>query len=245
MLQYIEDPSKDMHKDMAGEIYLLEREDISKEARYSAKNGFVFPVFYGSYYRNTSKSLWDNIAKLHLKTKREEIPLKKHLKEKGIRTLDDFENHLQKVENDFWNRRFKVYKQWKDKWVDNYVKNGFFCSLSGFTYQGIISRNEIINYPVQGVAFHCLLWSFTRLMELIKKKKLKSLIIGQIHDEILFDVVEDELDDIIAISKRVMCDKIKKEWAPWINTHMAIDVEISPIDGRWSELKSEYELRGE
>ncbi len=51
MIKYIKDPASDMHADMAKQIFFIKDFDKKhkslKELRYYAKNGFVFPQFYG------------------------------------------------------------------------------------------------------------------------------------------------------------------------------------------------------
>ena len=38
MIAYLNDPTKDMHRDCASSVYLLPPEEVSKDARYTAKN---------------------------------------------------------------------------------------------------------------------------------------------------------------------------------------------------------------
>src|SRR5690606_20675796 len=46
MIEYINDPTKDMHRDMAAQCYLAPPEQVSKQMRYCGKNMYVFPQFY-------------------------------------------------------------------------------------------------------------------------------------------------------------------------------------------------------
>ena len=66
-----------------------------------------------------------------------------------------------------------------------------------------MTNNMIVNSPIQGTAFHCLLWSMIEINKFIKKEKLESKLIGQIHDEILVDTVPDELDAVV--SRKYYC----------------------------------------
>ena len=47
MVTYIEDPHSDMHRDICMQIYLLGEDKWTSEARFYAKNGFVFFCFLG------------------------------------------------------------------------------------------------------------------------------------------------------------------------------------------------------
>jgi DNA polymerase-1 len=241
MIKYIEDPTKDMHRDMAAECYMLEQGQVTKEARFYAKNQFVFPEFYGSYYVQCAPNLWNAIDRAGLKV---QMPngepgrsLKAHLEDQGIDGLGDcdprqkprkgtFEHHIQQVEQDFWGRRFRVYAKWKQDWHRQYLKQGWFDLLTGFRIAGVYGRNDVINYPVQGVAFHCLLWSLVRLVKWLKKNRMKTVIVGQIHDSIVADVHPDELDDFLAMAKRVMTGDIRKHWG-WIIVPLEIEAESS------------------
>jgi DNA polymerase-1 len=245
MKSYIEDPSKDMHRDMAAECYKTTPEHVSKEMRYCGKNMFVFPQFYGDYYLNCSRTLWEAIDKMKLQVG--DIPLKEHLRNKGISSLGKcnanqppragtFERHIRSVERDFWDRRFRVYNAWKQKWWHDYQEEGGFTTLTGFRIDGVYGRNDVINYPIQGSAFHCLLWSLIRLHKWLTKNKMRSLIVGQIHDSIVADVHEDELEDYLSTAKEIMTKSLPQAW-DWINIPLEVEAEVTPINGTWHEKK--------
>lgn len=256
MLEYICNPKKDMHRDMAMQCYKLSVEEMTpkendkedekriKQIRYCGKNMFVFPEFYGDYYIDCARSLWSAVGKMKLNT-REGGTLIEHLRKGGIKKLGNlnpkekplsgtFEKHIQEVENDFWNNRFKVYGQWRKDWYNAYKETGKFSTLTGFEFTGFFKRNEVINYPVQGVAFHCLLWSLIRIQKLLNKYKMRSLIVGQIHDSIVADVFKKELKQYLEICKQVMTVDIKKHWN-FIITPIAIEAEVAPVNGSWFE----------
>ena len=247
MISYIKDPSKDMHRDMAGECFMVKPENVSKGLRYCGKNMFVFPQFYGDYYLNCAKTLWDSIDKMNHEVNG--VPMKEHLKSKGIKSLGacdpkerplpgTFEHHLRNVENDFWGKRFKTYSRWKKNWWEKYQREGGFSTLTCFLIDGVFSRNDVINYPVQGSAFHCLLWSLIRLNKWLNKNKMKTLIVGQIHDSIVADVHTDELDSYLSKAKTIMTQTLPEEWK-WIEVQLEVEAEITPINGTWYEKKEQ------
>jgi DNA polymerase-1 len=252
MLAYIRDPSKDMHRDMAAQCYMLKPEQVSKQARYYGKNAFVFPQFYGDYYLNCSKALWEAVTKADLKIEGTDISLKDHLKEKGIRKLGaclqnerpisgTFESHIKDVEEDFWRRRFAVYKQWKENLWSKYQETGRITMLTGFPIKGLFRKNEAINLPIQGSAFHCLLWSMIQLWKYIRKNKLKTKIIGQIHDELDLDIPYEETQEVLTAAKRIMTKDLLEHWK-WIIVPMEIEVEAGDKD--WFEMKPWHEKDG-
>ncbi len=251
MMDYLNDKSKDMHRDMAALCFQLPKEEVSKITRYCGKNMFVFPQFYGDYYVNNAMHLWNAIERLKLKTELDGIPLKKHLETVGIteRGLCDpdrdpqrgtFEAHIRKVQKRFWNKMFGVYGRWKDTWWKTYLQKGGFQTLTGFYIEGVMKRNEVINYPVQGVAFHCLLWALIRMLKKLRKRKMKTLIVGQIHDSIVADVPLNELEDFLALAMEVMVTELKKAWK-FIITPIEIEAEACGVGETWHD-KSEIEI---
>lgn len=238
MIRDIIDPERDMHRDMAVECYKLSPGQCTSQIRYCGKNKFVFPQFYGDYYVNNAHDLWNAITQLRLKTK-QKINLKTHLKEVGLGTRKRFENHIRKVEKYFWGTRYKAYGKWKERQWKKYLKDGYVDLLSGFRCKGLMSRNEAINYPIQGAAFHCLLWSLIRINKWLKENNMLTMIIGQIHDSIILDIEPSELDRVLRNAKRIMTEEIRKYW-DWIILPLEVDVELTPVNGSWF-LKKEVE----
>lgn len=243
MLEYIEGDIKgthDMHSDMAAQCYMLD--SISKSdpnekiIRYCGKNKFVFPEFYGDYWKSCAANLWAAIDQMKLKIK-EGTPLKDHLKKKGIKTYDQFAQHIKKVENDFWGRRFRVYHDWKEHYYDEYLKTGKIKLLTGFECKGVMKKNNVINYPIQGTSFHCLLWSLIKINNRLKTEGMKARIVNQIHDSIIVDLPDKEVIPFLIMANQIMCYNIKKDW-PFIITPMEIEAEITPVDEPWGKKKA-------
>jgi DNA polymerase-1 len=247
MLKYIKDITKDMHRDMAQQIYMLPKKFVTGPVRQCAKNMFVFPEFYGDWWLSCARRLWRAMDRMKLETTKG-IPLREWMERKGIEVLgtgdpkdinpESFEAHLQEVEEDFWYNRFDVYQGWKDKWWDDYRDTGYFRMLTGFLVTGYINRKQCINWPIQGTAFHCLLWCLIRISQLLKKYKMKTKLVGQIHDDAVADVPDSELEDYIEIAMDVITKQLRKHW-PWIITPMRVEVEVTPVGGSWYE-KEKY-----
>ena len=163
-----------------------------------------------------------------------------HLRKKGIKNLQQFEKHIKAVEDDFWQNRFRVYNKWKQKSISRYQRRGYLDMFTGFRCSGFLDRNQITNYPIQGTAFHCLLWTLIELDQILHEEDFESMIIGQIHDSMLIDVVPEELDDIINMIKYIVEKRLVKHY-DWISVPMEIEAEITPIDGSWYE-KEELDL---
>lgn len=235
MISYIEDPTKDMHRDMAAECYKLKLSQVGKKIRYCGKNGFVFPEFYGSYFAQVAPAMWRMVDE-HKLTTEDGIPVREHLKAVGLGTLQKFEAHLEKVERGFWGDRFPVYAQWKKDFWNRYLKKGYVELLTGFRCSGPMRRNEVINTPVQGAAFHCTLWSLIQLNRWLRANEMGTEIVGQIHDSILPNFAPGERDIVLRKARKIMCEDIRKHW-PWIIVPLDVEAEVAPPGEPWANKK--------
>ena len=136
------------------------------------------------------------------------------------------------MEEDFWGNRFSVYDRWRKDWVEQYRRKGYLRMLTGFVCSGIMRRNEILNYPIQGTAFHCLLYTITRLDQVAREEQWDSRLVGQIHDSILMDAHPDEVERISATARRIVAEELPARW-PWIIVPLEIEVETYDVDGPW------------
>ena len=247
LLNYVRTNTGNMHRDAAVELFFLQPGEVTKRVRDRAKNQFVFAAFYGSFYAKTAPALWEDLLADKTLTAGPEGPrLVDHLKSKGIQELGacdpaltpkrgTFEAHVKDVEDAMW-RKFSVYHQWrKDQWA-NYQKKGYFDLPTGFRVQwgkgGLLGRNDAICYPAQGASFHCLLFTLIRLQEFLEKNKMKSMIVGQVHDSLEIDATPEELPLVLDEVERIVSIDLPQYW-PWIIAPMAVEVECSGIHGSW------------
>lgn len=232
----------DMHRDMAIELYKLDTFDKADPGdallRQGAKNGFVFPQFYGDYYGNNVPILLDWAKDVKLKnglTAYEHLERKRLIVLRGDNEILDcrsFENHVKKVEDAFWNERYHAYTKWKDETWKNFQSKGYIDTPTGFRIKGVLSRNELLNAPIQGAAFHCLLWSFVEIDKLMRKNKWDTKLVGQVHDSILFDVNPDEWETIKKEVQNTMTTRLREAW-DWIILPLEIEMEEYSVDGSW------------
>jgi DNA polymerase-1 len=250
LISYVKDKTKDMHRDTAADLFKCDIKDVSKDMRFHAKNQFVFAEFYGSVFQQCAPSLWESI-KRHDLTMSDGTKVLEHLRENGIKSLGPctfdreyqtkkgtYEHLVKAVEESFWGDRFKVYAKWKEDWWKQYLKRGWAEYHTGFVIRGLYKRNEVINYPIQGSAFHCLLWCLIKLIKWIRKHKMKSRVINQVHDSLICDVHEKELEVFLGKALHLMRNEILKHW-PWLI--VPLDVEGELYRKNWYE-KEEIRL---
>jgi hypothetical protein len=99
----------------------------------------------------------------------------------------------------------------------------------------------IFNSAIQGTAFHCLLWSMIELDNALRGKRMKTRIISQIHDEIVFDLFPPEKEKVLELAKKIMTESIR-EVHNWIIVPLEIEAEITPVGGAWYYKKEIGEL---
>ena len=252
LIAYIKDKSKDMHRDEACGMFFLRPEQVTKDARHTAKNRWVFPQFYGSVYFQCAREIWEALGRQNIRVKDGPL-LHEHLAAHGITELGDctptadngdhtFVAHLKKREAYMWDKRFPVYTRWKKDWFDQYVKDGGCSSKVGFAWNGPMSRNEVLNYCIQCDAFQCNLWSLIQLVKALRRYRMKTRIVGEIHDSQQFVSPPGELNDFLDLAHEVMVDGLMKHW-DWIIIPLETESEVCPVGKSWFD-KAQW-VRGE
>ena len=246
LIDYIKDSKKDMHRDNAMRLFLIDNPKmVSKDARYVAKNQFTFPEFYGSYYIDVAQGLWQGMLEKNLQCGG--LAMADWLYQRGVFELGDcnpkkpprpgtFEEVVEDFEDWYWHRQYVIYSQWKKDWHASYLRTGGFSSLTGFYYEGLFERNQVLNYPIQGTAFHFLLWVMIRMVSWLKKKRMRSRVVGQIHDSLIGDVHESEKDEYLAKVKELVTVKLPEYWT-WINVPLSVEAELTEVGGNWHQKK--------
>lgn len=269
LIRYIKDPTTDMHRDTACDLFFLEPGQVEKKTtRDWAKNRFVFPQFYGSVYFQCAPHLWEAVEEQHGRAGGKPFiskeptsssapgppaSVKAHLAARGITGLGDcvpgedptpgtFAAHVKAVEDRFWKERFTVYSEWKKRWWHDYQANLGYRTLTGFwigpfNRKGTLGRNDVINYGIQGSAFHVLLWSLVRIQRLIEKRKMRTKIVGQIHDSIIADVPDGEVQDYLEMTRKVTSEDVLKHW-DWIIVPLDTEAELTEVEGNWFKKKT-------
>lgn len=248
---------KDPHGDTARELFGIspemtagwsegEKENWKKGMRDWSKNRFVFPQFFGSVAFQCAPHIWEVIDSGAMMPDGS-MTVKAWLAKQGITELGDcdpegniepgtFVHRVKTVEDGFWNKRFKVYTAWKTRWWNNYLDKGYFHSLSGFVFTGIYGRNECWNYPVQSFAFHWLLYAIILIMRELKKRKMRTKLVGAIHDCVLASIPNEERDEFFDLAVEVMTKRVPQRW-PEIIVPLQTEIELCPEGVSWGEKK--------
>ena len=112
-----------------------------------------------------------------------------------------------KVIIDNYKKQFPGIQNYMDETIRFARENGFVQTLMGrkrwlrdinssnFTVRGFAERNAI-NSPIQGTAADMIKLAMHNIHAALKKNKLKSRMILQVHDELVFDALKSELKEL-------------------------------------------------
>jgi len=247
MVKYAKDPTSDIHRDTCMGLFFIDEfgtDKVHKKLRQIAKNSYVFPELYGSYWGSCSKSLWEDIAFLSFE---DGTTVRQHLANNGVVCFSNrkgkkedpkpgsYEYHTKEFERKFW-KRFSTAKEWQEEQIKFYLKHGYIENFFGFRRRGYLSKNQVINTNIQGASFHCLLWSMVETKKLEKKEKWKSKIRGQVHDEIKYSAHKDEYKHVMKTLQYIMTEKIREVY-DWIIVPLKAEHSIGPLGGSWLDVK--------
>ena len=236
LIRYCTDPSTDMHRDGAADVLMMAHDEVKGEWRGCLKGLYTFAEFYGSFYKQVAKGVWEWL---------QGVPeLLTHLSTKGISNYTQFEAHMEKCEKTLWGVRFRVHDAWRKAQYNEYQRCGYLESYTGFRLNGLMSRNNSFNGAVQGDGFHCLAWYINKLQKKFEELQLNSLIINEIHDSVVIDIDPAE-EDIVDYWVWQYGVKAVMEHYSWLKIPLQIEKERSEIDGTWADMTNCGYITGE
>ncbi len=163
---------KDIHTATAARVYGVSESEVTKEMRYKAKS-----VNFGIIYGQGAFGLADNLG--ISRTEAKEI-------------IDNYKKEFPGIQN------------YMDGTINFAREHGFVQTLMGrkrwlrdinsanFTVRGFAERNAI-NSPIQGTAADMIKLAMQKVHNALGKRNLKSKLILQVHDELIFDAHKDEV----------------------------------------------------
>lgn len=85
-----------------------------------------------------------------------------------------------------------------------------------------------LNTPIQGTAADILKKAMVEIYQEFEKKNLKSKMLIQVHDELVFNVLNDELEEVKKIVQNIMENTFK------LDVPLKVDIEVG---NNWYEAK--------
>jgi DNA polymerase-1 len=166
---------EDIHAATAAKVYGVNLKDVTGDMRRNAKM-----VNFGIIYGISAFGLADRLS--ISRTEAKEI-----------------------IDNYF--RQYPFVKRYMDESIERAREKGYVETILGRrrylrdinsanqTVRGFAERNAI-NAPIQGSAADMIKVAMINIQKDIQKKNLKSRMLLQVHDELVFDVLNEELDEL-------------------------------------------------
>ncbi len=198
---------EDIHTRTAADIYHISMDEVTKDKRRTAK-AVNFGILYGISSFGLSEDLGIDIstAKKFIDNYLETYP--------GIR---DFQEQIKT--NAYKNGYVKTLMN-RRRVIEELNSKNFMIRNSG--------ERMALNTPIQGTAADILKKAMVEIYEEFNKRNLKSKMLIQVHDELVFNVLNDELDEVKSIVKDIMENTFK------LDVPLKVDIEIGD---NWYEAK--------
>ena len=165
----------DIHTATAAKVYNIEESEVTKEHRYKAKS-----VNFGIIYGQGAFGLSENLGISRAEAK--EI-------------IDNYKT------------QFSGIQRYMDEQINFAREHGYVRTLMGrkrwlrdinsanFTVRGFAERNAI-NSPIQGSAADMIKMAMITIDKRLKEEKFRSRMVLQVHDELVFDALKEEVEAI-------------------------------------------------
>lgn len=230
---YITQPNSDPHGDSAKSFFMMNDEQVTKQIRQSMKSNWMFLKFYQGWSSSAAKRIFDMWD--HTLTG-EGITLHEHMKVRGIDSFFNLRDHAEEQGELLW-ERFSVFHEYQSSKENEYFTKGYIENPAGFRRGNWITANRSVNTPAQNLGFYWLLSAYIDIDEWLIRSKKKSYLWGQIHDDILPMIHEDETQEVIEGIVYYMT-KYQEDKYDHIIVPLRTDPELSPLGGNWYQLES-------
>ena len=198
---------EDIHARTAADIFKVSMDEVTKDMRRTAK-AVNFGILYGISSFGLSEDLGIDVstAKKFIDNYLETYPGIKLFQEKEIEDAYKY-GYVRTLMN-----RKRIIEELNSK---NYM-----IRSSG--------ERMALNTPIQGTAADILKKAMVEIFAEFKKRDLKSKMLIQVHDELVFNVYEDELDTVKKIVRDIMENTFK------LSVPLKVDIEVG---NDWYEAK--------
>ena len=167
--------SKDIHTATAAKVFGVEETEVTKEMRYKAKS-----VNFGIIYGQGAFGLADNLGISRSEAK---VIIDNYKKE-----FSSIQKYMDDTVNFARERGYVQTLMGRKRWLRD-------INSSNFTVRSFAERNAI-NSPIQGTAADMIKLAMIKVHDAMLKQNMRSKMILQVHDELVFDVVKEELNEL-------------------------------------------------
>ena len=193
---------EDIHAKVASDIHNKDIKDVTKEERSAAKS-----VIFGIVYGISGFGLGEN---LHISKNDADKFIKKYYElYPEVKTYMDSEINFAR-ENGFIETKYG-----RKRYISEINDANFMVRKTG--------ERMAINSPIQGTAADIIKMAMIKINDIFIKEGIQSKLVLQIHDELIFDVKNEELEKIINIVKYEMENIVKLKVPLKVSTDTGIN----------------------
>ena len=197
----------DIHTKTASDIYHIPIEDVTKKERRTAK-AVNFGIIYGISSFGLSEDLGIDMLEA------------KHFIDNYLDAFPGIREYMEKEKEEAYKNGYVTTLMNRRRVIEELSSKNYMIRTSG--------ERMALNTPIQGTAADILKKAMVELYNEMNKKKLKSKILLQVHDELIINVLNDEIDEVKKLTQEVMENAFKLE--------VPLKVEIS-TGSNWYEAK--------
>ena len=197
----------DIHTKTASDIFHIPVNEVDKGMRRSAK-AVNFGIIYGISSFGLSEDLGINIAEA------------KDFIEKYLEAFPGISEYMSKEKDKAYQNGYVTTIMNRRRVIPELTSKNFMIRSSG--------ERMALNTPIQGSAADILKKAMVELYEELKTRKLKSKILLQVHDELILNVSNDEVDEVKSIVRFIMENTYK------LSVPLKVEIEVG---NNWYEAK--------
>ena len=197
----------DIHTKTASDIYHVPVEDVTKAMRRTAK-----AVNFGIVYGISSFGLSEDLG-IDIKTAKEFL-------DNYLNTYSGITEYMEQEKKDAYTNGFVTTLMNRRRVIEELKNKNYLIRSSG--------ERMALNTPIQGTAADIMKKAMIDVYDELIKRGLKSKILLQVHDEIILNVINSELEEVKEIVKYKMENAFK------LKVPLEVDIQVG---NNWYEAK--------
>ncbi|MBR4694325.1 MAG: DNA polymerase I [Bacilli bacterium] len=198
---------KDIHAKTASDIFHVPMEEVTKDMRRNAK-AVNFGILYGISGFGLSEDLGIDITTA------------KDFIDNYLETYPGIQDYMEEAKANAYKYGYVKTLMNRKRVIEELNNKNYMIRSSG--------ERMALNTPIQGTAADILKKAMVEIYDEFNKRGLKSKMLIQVHDELVFNVLNSELDEVKEVVRNIMENTFK------LDVPLKVDIETG---NNWYEAK--------
>ena len=199
--------NKDIHAKTASDIFHVPMEEVTKDMRRNAK-AVNFGILYGISGFGLSEDLGIDIGTA------------KQFIDNYLETYPGIQDYMTEAKNNAYKNGYVKTLMNRKRVIEELNNKNYMIRSSG--------ERMALNTPIQGTAADILKKAMVEIYDEFNKRHLKSKMLIQVHDELVFNVLNSELDEVKSVVREIMENTFR------LDVPLKVDIETGL---NWYEAK--------